>query len=189
MSTLSEFFSLTDSAGIGLGAIGGTRLGNKYSQQGKSRTDLAKSIGLRSLAMGAAHTGIDAYVNKGKNIKKSLGRGLKTAGLYGGVGTASSQLAYRNKYKNQYDTANNPNNIKNTVNNVLGGYNQNRSALMKGSGYTKEQADEYANDVARNYNLSALRGKDPNKGLKEINKKWDRKVRNDKGKQRGKYKV
>ena len=105
MRTLSEFFSLYDGVGAGLGVLGGASLGDKYSRRGKSRTELAKNVGVRSLGLGALHTAVDASANKGKNIKQSIGRGLKTAGLYGGTGTVSSQLAYRNKYKKQFDNS------------------------------------------------------------------------------------
>jgi hypothetical protein len=183
MQTLSEFMTLVNAASLGLGGIYGAKKGNQYSKEGKTRLQLTKDLGRKAVTAGAVNTLVQTALSRGKNIGKNLTKGLKTSATLGGSSIVGGQLGYRNKYY----TATNPDAVGYTVNNVLGGYEQNRKALSQGSGYTEGQADEYANEVARNYNLSNVRGKDPNKGLTAINKKWNRKVRSDKGKQRGKY--
>ena len=181
MRTLSEF--RFDTNPYILGGLGGAGIGNQYSREGKTRLQLTKDLARKSATAGAVNTIMRTVLSKGKHIGKNIKSGLRLGATLGGSSIVGGQLGYRNKYYK----ASNPDAVRYTADKVLGGYEQNRKALGQGSGYTKEQADEYLNDVAKNYNLSIARGKDPNKGLAEVNKKWDRKVRSDKGKQRGKY--
>jgi hypothetical protein len=78
-----------------------------------------------------------------------------------------------------------------------GGYKANREVLRK-NGWTNQEADAYLNDVADAYVQDEFAGRDVNKGLDRVNKKYynpkldkirqqrlsTRKVRSDKGKRR-----
>jgi len=101
MRTLSEF--RFDTSPYILGGLGGAGIGNQYSKQGKTRTQLSKDLAKASLIGGALYSGVDAIANKGKNIGKSLKEGAKSSLQFGSSSIIGGQLGYRNKYKKQYD--------------------------------------------------------------------------------------
>lgn len=105
MMTISEFLKF-DSIPYLLGGLSGAAIGNQYSEQGKTRTQLSNDLAKSALLGGALYSGVSTLATKGK-LGENLKEGVKTALQLGGSSIIGGQLGYRNKYKKQYDA--NPN--------------------------------------------------------------------------------